>query len=126
MLSKIAIVALGGAIGASGRYLSGVWMGRIMGPGFPWGTVFVNVVGSLAMGLLIGWLAKRAQPAETLHLLLATGLLGGFTTFSAFSLDAVTLWQRGDMMAALGYVSVSVFVSIAALFAGLGIMRMTG
>ena len=126
MLSKIAIVALGGAIGASGRYLSGVWIGRIMGPGFPWGTVFVNIVGSLAMGLLIGWLAKRAQPAETVHLLLATGLLGGFTTFSAFSLDAVTLWQRGDMMAAFGYVSVSVFVSIAALFAGLGIMRMTG
>ena len=93
MLSHLLQVALGGALGASARYLVGLGTLRLIGPGFPWGTLTVNVVGSFAMGLLVVVLAEvwgnRFAP------LLMTGLLGGFTTFSAFSLDAVALFERG-------------------------------
>ncbi|MEM0898439.1 MAG: fluoride efflux transporter CrcB [Pseudomonadota bacterium] len=126
MWINVLLVGMGGALGASGRYLSGVAAMRLFGPGFPWGTVFVNLVGSLAMGLLIGWLANRTQPAPQLQVFVATGVLGGFTTFSAFSLDAVTLWERGETLAAFGYVLGTVVVGIAALFAGLSIMRAIG
>lgn len=126
-MTHLLIVALGGAIGASLRHLSGMFWLRLMGPGFPWGTLFVNVAGSLAMGLLIGWLVKRSGAAavssENLRLLLATGVLGGFTTFSAFSLDVANLWQRGEAMLALGYVLASVLFSILAVFAGLWLVR---
>ena len=121
MTGPLLQVALGGARGASLRYLTGVATLRLMGPGFPWGTLTVNVLGSFAMGVLVVTLAhlggNRFAP------LLMTGLLGGFTTFSAFSLDAVTLYERGEVALAGGYVAASVVLSLAALFAGLLVAR---
>mgnify|MGYP001947864093 CR=1 FL=1 len=114
-------VALGGAIGASCRYLSGVAASRILGFGFPYGTLFVNVVGSFLMGVLVVTLAKKG--GNHLAPFLMVGMLGGFTTFSSFSLDAVFLFERGEVGLAAFYVIVSVVVSIAALMAGLFLTR---
>lgn len=122
-MMHLVYVALGGAIGASLRHLSGLAFLRLAGPGYPWGTLFVNVAGSFAMGLLIAWLARRTGTSQELRLFLATGLLGGFTTFSAFSLDFVTLWERGAQLAAFWYVLASVVLSIAAIFAGISLVR---
>lgn len=119
----ILLVFLGGGLGASCRHLVGVVTLRQFGPLFPFGTITVNVLGSLAMGLLIGWFVKKGSTSNEIRLLLATGFLGGFTTFSAFSLDAVTLWERGASFALLVYILGSVLVSIAAVFAGLYFMR---
>ena len=122
-MNAIALVFVGGGLGAVARHLSGMLMTRTLGPGFPWGTMLVNIAGSLAMGLLIAWLARRSSGDADLRLLLATGFLGGFTTFSAFSLDAVTLYERGALTAAAAYVIASVTVSILALFGGLWLAR---
>ena len=120
-MTPVLQVAIGGALGASARYMTGIAMARLLGKGFPWGTLTVNVVGSFAMGALVVLLAhlggNRWAP------LLMTGVLGGFTTFSAFSLDAVTLYERGQTGVAAGYVAVSVVASIAALFAGMSLAR---
>ena len=121
MLTSLLHVALGGALGASARYLVGVGAVRLLGHGFPWATLVVNVLGSLAMGALVVLLAQK--DATRLAPLLMTGLLGGFTTFSAFSLDVVTLYERGQVGAAAGYVAVSVVFSIGALFAGMTLMK---
>ena len=121
MFTTLLQVALGGALGASARYLTGVAAMRLIGPGFPWATLFVNVMGSFLMGVLVIWFAHR--DLTRLAPLLMTGLLGGFTTFSAFSLDAVSLWQRGEAAAAALYVGVSVALSLAALLAGMGVAR---
>lgn len=121
MIGTMLQVALGGAIGASARYLTNVAVLRALGPGFPWATVIVNVVGSFAMGVLVVWLAQR--DATRLAPFLMTGVLGGFTTFSAFSLDVATLWQRGAAIEAAAYVAGSVLLSIAALFAGMWMTR---
>ena len=116
-------VALGGAFGASARYGIAALMLRLMGPGFPWGTLTVNVVGSLAMGLLVEGLALKFSVSPEVRVMLVTGFLGGFTTFSAFSLDTANLMERGAIGAAMTYVLVSVILSVAALFAGLTIGR---
>jgi CrcB protein len=116
-------VALGGAVGSAARYALARAVGQTLGTSFPYGTLTVNILGSLAMGLLAGWLVKADSGNQELHLLLAVGLLGGFTTFSAFSLDIVTLIQRGDYAATLLYILISVIISVLALFAGLMIMR---
>jgi CrcB protein len=121
MIQNLIHVALGGALGASGRYLVGVAGLRFFGPGFPWATLAVNILGSFIMGVLVVVLAQLS--ATRLAPLLLTGLLGGFTTFSAFSLDAVTLWERGAAGQALGYVAASVLLSLAALVAGLWLAR---
>lgn len=113
-------VALGGAIGATARY--GVYRAiPFHGPGFPVATVAVNVLGSLVMGLLAALMAHRWN-ADFAPLLL-TGVLGGFTTFSAFSLDVLTLWERGQQGGALIYVLVSVLLSVGAVIAGMLIGR---
>jgi CrcB protein len=117
------LVFLGGGLGAVSRYASGLAITRHAGHGFPWATMLVNIAGSLAMGLLIAWLARRSAGDHDLRLLLATGFLGGFTTFSAFSLDAVTLYERGALTAAAAYVIASVTLSILALFGGLWLAR---
>jgi CrcB protein len=120
----LGLVAFGGAIGAAGRHLVNLAALRLLGPAFPAGTLVVNVVGGLLMGLLAGWFALKYEGGgQALRLFLATGILGGFTTFSAFSLDAVLLWERGDMLASVVYVLGSVVLSIAALLLGLSIMR---
>ena len=122
-MNHLLLVAAGGAIGASLRHLSGLAFLRLLRPAFPWATLFVNVVGSLAMGLLIGWLVKRTGTSAEIRLFLATGLLGGFTTFSAFSLDVANLWERGALGLAFGYILSSVLFSVAAVFAGLWLSR---
>jgi len=120
----LGLVALGGAIGAGARHLTNIATLRLLGPAFPFGTLAVNIVGGLAMGLLAGWLALKYQGGgQGLRLFLATGVLGGFTTFSAFSLDAVLLWERGAVAAALFYVVGSVVLSILGLVAGLAFVR---
>jgi CrcB protein len=119
MFATLLHVALGGAIGASLRYLSGVAAMRLIGPGFPWATLFVNVAGSFAMGVLVVVLASHGN---RLAPFLMTGVLGGFTTFSAFSLDAVSLWGRAPGLAA-AYVAGSVALSLAALVAGMAVAR---
>jgi len=114
-------VALGGALGAMARYLAGMAALRALGPGFPWATLAVNVLGSFLMGILVVALAHFS--ANRLAPFLMTGLLGGFTTFSAFSLDALTLWERGATAQAAAYVAASVALSLAAIGAGLWAAR---
>jgi CrcB protein len=118
-------VALGGAAGAWLRYVSGILIFRSLGPAaqFPWATLTVNVLGSLAMGLLAGWLARHGSHGEGWRLLLGVGLLGGFTTFSAFSLELVLMIERGTLFNAAIYAGISVLAGIAALFTGLALMR---
>ncbi len=119
------LVFLGAGIGGALRHGVNVGCARACGMAFPWGTLTVNVVGSLAMGFIAGWLAFKTQAgwSQPVRLFLTTGILGGFTTFSAFSLDAVLLWERGAIGAAAAYVGVSVAASIAALVAGLALVR---
>jgi len=116
-------VALGGAIGACARYGVGTLMLRLMGPGYPYGTLFVNIVGSFLMGVLIEYMALRWSPSPEMRVLLVTGFLGAFTTFSTFSLDVALQVQRGEYLAAGGYILLSVCLSIVGLFAGLHLMR---
>lgn len=122
-MSHLVLAAAGGAIGASLRYLTGIAALRLLGPNFPWGTLIVNVVGSFIMGLFIAVLARMSAGGDTLRVFVATGILGGFTTFSAFSLDFAFLYERGQVGMAAGYVLVSVITSIIALFAGLWLVR---
>ncbi len=120
------LVMIGGAIGAGLRHLANLGALRLFGPGFPWATLGVNVVGSFAMGLFVELLARRYGASNELRLFIATGILGGFTTFSAFSLDFATLTSRGEFVHAAFYAIASVVFSIVALFAGLGLGRVLG
>jgi CrcB protein len=119
-----ALVATGGAAGAVLRYQAGRAVSAIAGAenAFPWATLSVNLLGSLLMGALLGWLARTgagSQSAETMRLLLGVGLLGGFTTFSAFSAELVTLLHRGQAGLALGYAAASLIAGMAAVIIGL-------
>ncbi|MEE4155592.1 MAG: fluoride efflux transporter CrcB [Erythrobacter sp.] len=119
------LVAIGGAVGALARYQLGLGVARIAGlqAGFPWGTLAVNLLGCLAMGALMGALARTGAAAEPLRLLVGVGLLGGFTTFSAFGLEMVMLIERGSAGAAVLYAAGSFIGGIAALTCGLAIAR---
>ncbi|MCJ8520599.1 CrcB protein [Pseudorhizobium tarimense] len=119
----IFLVAAGGATGSVLRYLVGLWSLRSLGPTFPWGTMIVNVVGSFAIGLLAELVARRLNASAEMRLLLVTGFLGGFTTFSAFSLDALTLFERGAAGTAVAYVLGSVVISLMAVVGGLALGR---
>lgn len=121
MIGQFIAVGVGGAFGAMLRHGVGIASLRLLGPDSPWGTLVVNVVGGLAMGLLVGALAMRGGD-ETPQLLLGVGVLGGFTTFSAFSLDIVSMLDRGAVLAALGYIAASVIASVAALYLGRAIV----
>jgi CrcB protein len=117
------LVFLGGGLGAALRH--GVNRAvAAAGGGFPVGTLLVNVVGSLVMGLAAGWLLARGWDEHPARLFIVTGVLGGFTTFSAFSHDAVMLWQRGATGAAAAYVAGSVVLAVLALLAGLALARL--
>jgi CrcB protein len=118
------LACAGGAIGAGLRHLVNIGAVRMLGIGFPWGTFTVNLAGSFLMGLLIEALALRYNGSPEIRTFLATGLLGGLTTFSAFSLDFVFLMQRGELAAAALYLIGSVSLAILALFAGLHVGRM--
>lgn len=120
-MTRFLLVAAGGALGAVARYGAGRFLP--MG-GWPWATLAVNVVGGLLMGLLTGWLAFRGGAGqESIRLFAAVGVLGGFTTFSAFSLETAQMIERGRLAPAAAYVALSVVLSVAALFAGLMIAR---
>ncbi|AYD01347.1 fluoride efflux transporter CrcB [Neorhizobium sp. NCHU2750] len=120
---NLLIVAFGGALGSVCRYLVGIWTLRRFGPVFPWGTLTVNVVGAFAIGLLTEVIARRFNASIELRLLLVTGVLGGFTTWSSFTLDAMALFERGAVMASATYVLGSLVLSFAAVFAGLALGR---
>ncbi len=120
------LVAVGGAIGAALRHLVNLASLRLFGPNFPWGTMAINIAGSFAMGVFIELLARRFNASSELRLFVATGILGGFTTFSAFSLDFATLWERGEAMPAVGYAVASVVGAIAAIFLGMWLARTVG
>ncbi|GLK75175.1 putative fluoride ion transporter CrcB [Methylopila jiangsuensis] len=120
------LVAFGGALGSVARHGVNVASARLFGSGFPFGTLTVNVAGGLAMGLLAGLFALKTGASQNLRLFLMTGVLGGFTTFSAFSLDAMTLWERGEGGLAAVYVAASVGLSIGAVAAGLALARALG
>ncbi|MBV7259219.1 fluoride efflux transporter CrcB [Erythrobacter crassostreae] len=124
-MAASATVAIGGAIGAVGRYQLGRAVTHYVGvgSGFPWPTLAANVIGSLAMGLLFGWLARHGGASDTMRLFLGVGLLGGFTTFSAFSLEMLLLIERGSVGLAVLYAAISVLAGLAALYIGLLIMR---
>jgi CrcB protein len=117
------IVFLGGGIGAAMRHGVNVASVRQFGTDFPYGTLLINVTGSLIMGLAAGYFALKGDAAQPLRLFLTTGILGGYTTFSAFSLDAALLYERGALGLAAAYVVASVALSIAGLFAGLALVR---
>lgn len=117
------IVFLGGGIGAALRHGVNLSTARAFGTAFPYGTLTVNVVGSLIMGALAAYFAFKGDATQNWRLFLTTGILGGFTTFSAFSLDAVLLYERGELGLAAFYVLASVALSIAGLFAGLLLVR---
>ena len=117
------LVFVGGGIGASLRHAVNVLSARGLGTAFPWGTFIINISGSLVMGLIAGYLAFKGGASQPWRLFVMTGILGGYTTFSAFSLDAALLYERGEIAAALFYVLGSVVLSIAGLFAGLALVR---
>ncbi|MGH1375383.1 MAG: fluoride efflux transporter CrcB [Alphaproteobacteria bacterium] len=123
MISTIAVIGIGGALGALTRYGVNLGAVHVLGHGFPWGTLIVNILGSFLMGILIAKFAQMGHISGELRHLCATGFLGAFTTFSTFSLDFVTLWERGEFVQAGGYMAVSVVLSILALFLALWIMR---
>jgi CrcB protein len=122
-MNSLLAVALGGAVGASGRYLFNLQMMRLLGTNFPWGTFGVNILGSFIMGVLAEGLALRFNVSAEMRSFLMTGVLGGFTTFSAFSLDAGNMIERNDFGLAGLYIAASVVGSIAALFLGLYAVR---
>ncbi|MFZ5780368.1 MAG: fluoride efflux transporter CrcB [Pseudomonadota bacterium] len=118
------VVFVGAGIGGMMRHGMNLGVGKLMGTVFPWHTLVINIIGSALMGLVVGWFAERGLGTEGhLRLFLATGVLGGFTTFSAFSLDAVLLWERHEHLMAALYVGGSVAVALAGLVLGLWIMR---
>jgi fluoride exporter len=123
-MPHLLLVMAGGAIGAGLRFLVGRFTLHQFGPGFPLGTLTVNLAGGLAMGLLVGLLARFGSGGEGWRLFVGVGILGGFTTFSAFSLEVTNMIERGAIGLAAGYALVSVIASVAALFAGLWIVRM--
>lgn len=121
-LAGYAIVFLGAGIGGMFRHAVNRTDLSMRSP-FPWGTLAINVSGGLIIGLLAGWFAFRGEGSQHLRLFLVTGVVGGFTTFSAFSLEAALLSERGQIGQAIGYVGGSVLLSIAAVFLGLRLMR---
>ena len=124
MPTTLLFVGLGGALGAVCRYLLGIQALKALGAGFPYGTFAANLIGGVLMGALAGWLALRGgADAEKWRLLLGVGVLGGFTTFSAFSLETVLMIERRAYGTAAAYSLASVILSVAALFAGLLLTR---
>lgn len=122
-MKHLLLVAAGGAIGSSLRHLVNVASLRWFGAGFPWATLLVNLAGCFAMGVLIELIARKFGATQDVRLFVATGVLGGFTTFSAFSLDAAVLWERGAHSLAALYVGATLAGTLAAIFAGLWLAR---
>ena len=117
------VVFVGAGVGGALRHGMNIWVARLLGTHFPWHTFVINILGSLVMGLVAGWFIERADATGHMRLFLTTGILGGFTTFSAFSLDAVLLWERHEHLLAALYVGGSVAGAIAGLVFGLWIVK---
>lgn len=117
------LVGAGGAIGSMLRYLAGLWAIHRFGSNFPWGTLGVNISGSFLIGVLAEMIMRKFGASPEMRVFLITGILGGYTTFSAFSLDAITLAERGDVMLSIVYLLASVALSILAVFSGLALVR---
>ena len=117
------LVFLGAGVGGALRHGVNVAVARLLLPGFPVATLTVNVLGSLVMGILAGYFAFKGDASQHWRLFLTTGVLGGFTTFSTFSLDVVLLWERGEALGALTYVLASFVLAVGGLFAGLNLVR---
>jgi len=122
-MSIILSIAAGGAVGAVGRYLTMEGVTYCLGHGFPYATLIVNVVGSFCLGSLISLLGMMWSPSAEIRGFLIVGLLGSFTTFSAFSSDVITLLEQGEFLSASLYIIISVIFSVLALFAGLSFFR---
>ena len=123
-MKLVLAIAAGGAIGAVGRHYVGVYALKWLGTAFPYGTLVVNVVGSFLMGVLVASMTVKWNVGNELRAFLTVGLLGGFTTFSAFSSDFATLMERGETVLAAGYVTASVTLALAGMFAGMSLMRL--
>ena len=117
------LVFIGGGLGASLRHAVNMLCARCIGTGFPYGTFIINITGSTVMGLIAGYLAFKGEASQPWRLFLMTGVLGGYTTFSAFSLDVALLYERGELGLAALYIALSVALSIGGLFAGLALVR---
>jgi len=117
------LVFIGGGLGSTLRHVVNIVCPRLFGTNFPYHTFIINITGSTIMGLIAGYLAFKGDAAQSWRLFLMTGILGGYTTFSAFSLDAALLYERGEVALALVYVLGSVVLSILGLFAGLALVR---
>ena len=126
MMQSVLIVFAGGGLGAVARHLINLSVSRVIGSDFPWGVMLINVSGSVIMGMAAAFFAFKADAtwSQPLRLFMTTGILGGYTTFSAFSLDVALLWERGEPLHALVYVLGSVILSVLGLFAGLAVIRL--
>jgi len=122
-MKLVMAIAAGGALGAVARHFIGHQMAVWLGHGFPWGTLTVNVVGSFTMGVLVEVMALAWSPSQEMRAFLTVGMLGALTTFSTFSLDIAVLYERGASLLVAAYIGASVALSVAALFAGLSLMR---
>ena len=122
-MREVLVVAAGGAIGAVARHLVYVLTNSVLGPGYPYGTLVVNILGSFLMGVLVEGSALAWTISPQLRLFLVVGILGAFTTFSTFSLDVAVLYERGRLGQVAGYVLASVICSVGSLFAGMYVLR---
>jgi len=122
-MNSILYVALGGALGASARYSLSLFISKLYVSDYPLGTITANILGSFFMGILVGWLSSKVNDVSNLMLFLGVGLLGGFTTFSAFSLEAFTMYEKKDYGLLISYISSSVLFSLVALIIGLILAR---
>jgi fluoride exporter len=121
---SFALVFVGGGLGSMLRHAAGRASLFLLGPNFPYGTLAINTLGSFVMGLVAGWFALRGQADQSVRLFLTTGIIGGFTTYSTFSLDAALLWERGDVMSTLLYVGGTLALGFVGIFGGLALMRL--
>ena len=117
------VVFVGAGVGGMLRHFMNIWVARLAGTHFPMHTFVINVTGSMVMGMVAAWFAMKGGATGHLRLFLATGILGGYTTFSAFSLDAILLWERHDYLLAAYYIGGSVVLSLLGLVVGLWIVR---
>lgn len=123
-MTQLIAIALGGALGALGRHFFAGWVVGLTGGGFPWGIFAANILGSFLMGVLVELFARVGAPFAEARAFLAVGVLGAFTTFSTFSLDAVLLIERGQLAQAAGYIAGSVVLAVGGLYLGMALMRL--
>jgi CrcB protein len=122
-MNMVLSIAAGGAIGSVLRHFAGVGVAAMLGTAFPYGTLSVNVLGSFVMGLVVAMFAHHGNPSQELRAFLTVGVLGGFTTFSSFSLDVAALYERGQVASAGLYIVLSLVLSLAGVFAGMLLVR---